>query len=89
MANRDVPPVIGLNRDALTWHFGPPNAERDAPPARILEFGNDECRLAAYLYFDTVRNDFYVLQYEVNGMAEHQPAGEQCLARISRDPGRR
>ncbi len=81
--------IIGLNRDELQRHFGMPVAEREAAPARVLEFGNGDCRLAAYLYFDTARNDFYTLQYEVNGAAPAGPAAEQCLSRIARDAERR
>jgi|GEM_PF-2261884 hypothetical protein len=84
-----VPVVMGLNRDGLTRQFGQPLRERDAPPARVLEFGGGECVLAAYLYFDTQRNDFYTLQYEVNGMPDKNPATDACLARIARDAGRR
>lgn len=79
------PAVIGLNRDALRYHFGEPVQERDAPPARVLEFGDGDCRLAVYLYLDTARNDFYALQYEVNGAAPTGPAADLCLTRIARD----
>jgi hypothetical protein len=84
-----APVVVGLNRDMLIRQFGAPAAEREAPPARVLEFGNGECRLAAYLYFDTTRNDFYTLQYEVNGQPAPNAAVDRCLSRISRDASRR
>ena len=84
----EVPPVIGLNRNALIGQFGKPVAEREAAPARIIEFGSGDCQLAAYLYFDTARNDFYVLQYQVNGIAERNDAADRCLMRI-RDAARR
>ena len=84
----DPPPVVGLNRRALVEQFGIPVAEREAAPARVIEFGSDDCRLAAYLYFDTTRNDFYVLQYQVNGIPERNDAADQCLKRI-RDAARR
>lgn len=69
--------------------YGLPVTEREAPPARIMEFGIGDCRLAAYLYFDTARNDFYALQYEVNGMPAPNAAADRCLTRISRDANRR
>ncbi|MFN4312409.1 MAG: hypothetical protein ACK4FK_17635, partial [Ferrovibrio sp.] len=84
-----VPEVIGRNRGELQRQFGSPVQEREAPPARVLEFGRADCRLAVYLYFDTARNDFYALQYEVNDAAPAGPAAEQCLARIARDAERR
>lgn len=84
----EPPPVVGLNRWALIEHFGKPAAEREAAPARVIEFGGDECHLAAYLYFDTARNDFYVLQYQVNGSTERNDAADHCLKRI-RDAARR
>lgn len=83
------PAVIGLNREALRQHFGEPAQERAAPPARVLEFGHGDCRLAVYLYLDTARNDFYALQYEVNGAAPTGPDADPCLARIARDAERR
>ncbi len=83
------PVVIGLNRDGLIENFGLPVAEREAAPARVIEFGDGECRLAAYLYFDTARNDFYVLQYEVNGLPAPHDAVDRCLSRIARDASRR
>lgn len=83
------PVVVGLNRDMLIRQFGVPAAEHEAPPARVLEFGKDDCRLAAYLYFDTSRNDFYTLQYEVNGQPAPHAAVDQCLSRIARDASRR
>lgn len=82
------PPVIGLNRGALIGQFGQPVAEREAAPARVLEFAEGDCQLAAYLYFDTARNDFYVLQYQVNGMTDRNEAADRCLMRI-RDAARR
>lgn len=87
--NARPPVVVGLNRDALIEQFGTPAMEREAPPARVLEFGNGDCRLAAYLYFDTARNDFYTLQYEVNGMPAPHAAVDRCLLRITRDASRR
>lgn len=84
-----APAVVGLSREGLLYHFGQPAAEREAPPARVLEFGGEDCRLAAYLYFDTARNDFYALQYEVNGSVGHSPAADRCLARIARDARQR
>ncbi|MFN4278242.1 MAG: hypothetical protein ACK4FJ_18260 [Ferrovibrio sp.] len=83
------PAVIGMNREALRHHFGEPVQERAAPPARVLEFGQGDCRLAVYLYLDTARNDFYALQYEMNGAAPTGPAADLCLARIARDAERR
>jgi len=87
--NHGQPLVIGLNREGLVRQFGGPVAEREAPPARVLEFGPDDCRLAAYLYFDTARNDFYTLQYEVNGSVDRDAAASRCLQRIARDAARR
>lgn len=81
-AAAEPPPVVGLNRSALVEQFGSPVAEREAAPARVIEFASDDCRLAAYLYFDTARNDFYVLQYQVNGMTERNDAADRCLKRI-------
>lgn len=83
------PVVVGLTRDGLVQQFGPPVAEREAAPARVLEFGGSDCRLAAYLYFDTTRNDFYALQYEVNGIPAPHDAVDRCLSRIARDASRR
>lgn len=83
------PRVVGLNRLALIQTYGLPVAEREAPPARIMEFGIGDCRLAAYLYFDTARNDFYTLQYEVNGQSARTADTDRCLTRISRDANRR
>ncbi|WP_185973795.1 hypothetical protein [Ferrovibrio terrae] len=83
------PVVVGLTRDGLVQQFGPPVAEREAAPARVLEFGGADCRLAAYLYFDTTRNDFYALQYEVNGLPAPHDAVDRCLSRIARDASRR
>lgn len=83
------PVVVGLTRDGLMQQFGRPVAEREAAPARVLEFGTGDCRLAAYLYFDTTRNDFYTLQYEVNGMPAPHDAVDRCLSRIARDASRR
>lgn len=82
------PPVVGLNRSALIAQFGPPAGEREAAPARVLEFSSGDCQLAAYLYFDTARNDFYALQYQVNGIADRNDAADRCLMRI-RDAARR
>lgn len=82
------PAVVGLNRSALIGEFGSPVAEREAAPARVLEFVAGDCQLAAYLYFDTARNDFYVLQYQVNGMTDRNEAADRCLMRI-RDAARR
>ncbi|HEX6959434.1 MAG TPA: hypothetical protein VF194_15735 [Ferrovibrio sp.] len=85
----EVPDVIGLNRDGLTRLFGTPTAEREAPPARVLEFRDGECVLAAYLYLDTARNDFYTLQYEVNGTTERNADTDRCLVRITHDAASR
>lgn len=83
------PVVVGLTRDALIEQFGRPMAEREAAPARVIEFVSGDCRLAAYLYFDTTRNDFYTLQYEVNGLPAPHDAVDRCLSRIARDASRR
>lgn len=83
------PVVVGLTRDALIEQFGRPIAEREAAPARVVEFTSGDCRLAAYLYFDTTRNDFYTLQYEVNGLPAPHDAVDRCLSRIARDASRR
>lgn len=83
------PVVVGLTRDALIEQFGRPLMEREAAPARVLEFASGDCRLAAYLYFDTTRNDFYTLQYEVNGLPAPHDAVDRCLSRIARDASRR
>ncbi len=83
------PVVVGLTRDALIALFGRPSGEREAAPARVLEFASGDCRLAAYLYFDTTRNDFYTLQYEVNGLPAPHDAVDRCLSRIARDASRR
>lgn len=82
------PTVTGLNRADLIDRFGTPVAEREAAPARVLEFAEGDCVLSAYLYFDTARNDFYVLQYQVNGMTDRNEAADRCLMRI-RDAARR
>ncbi|MEK9967807.1 MAG: hypothetical protein VW600_01640 [Ferrovibrio sp.] len=84
-----APVVVGLTRAGLIDQFGPPTTEREAAPARVLEFGDGDCRLAAYLYFDTTRNDFYTLQYEVNGLPAPNDAVDRCLSRIARDASRR
>ena len=81
--------VVGLNRRQLSDLYGVPVAERDAAPARVLEFRSGECLLAAYLYLDTVRNDFFALQYEVNGSATATPASQRCLERLRDDAARR
>lgn len=81
--------VVGLNRRQLSDLYGVPVVERDAAPARVLEFRSGECQLAAYLYLDTVRNDFFALQYEVNGSAAATPASQRCLERIRDDAARR
>lgn len=86
--DRGRPLVIGLNRDALIRQFGAPVMEREASPARVLEFRHENCVLAAYLYFDTARNDFYALQYEVNGSVEHNETADRCLLRIARNAPR-
>lgn len=83
------PVVVGLTREALIAQFGRPSGEREAAPARVLEFASGDCRLAAYLYFDTTRNDFYTLQYEVNGLPAPHDAVDRCLSRIARDASRR
>lgn len=83
------PVVVGLTRIALIEQFGQPASEREAAPARVLEFASGDCRLAAYLYFDTTRNDFYTLQYEVNGLPAPHDAVDRCLSRIARDASRR
>ena len=83
------PVVVGLTRDALIEQFGAPASEREAAPARVMEFASGDCRLAAYLYFDTTRNDFYTLQYEVNGLPAPHDAVDHCLSRIARDASRR
>jgi hypothetical protein len=83
------PVVVGLTRMALIEQFGRPASEREAAPARVLEFASGDCRLAAYLYFDTTRNDFYTLQYEVNGLPAPHDAVDRCLSRIARDASRR
>jgi hypothetical protein len=85
---RGRPLVIGLNREALIGQFGQPAAEREVSPARVMEFAYENCRLAAYLYFDTARNDFYALQYEVNGSVERNAAADRCLTRIARNAPR-
>lgn len=77
--------VVGLNRRQLSDLYGVPVAERDAAPARVLEFRSGECHLAAYLYLDTVRNDFFALQFEVNGSATATPASQRCLERLRDD----
>jgi hypothetical protein len=84
-----APVVVGLTRAGLIDQFGPPASEREAAPARVLDFGNGDCRLSAYLYFDTARNDFYTLQYEVNGVPAPNEAVDRCLSRIARDASRR
>lgn len=83
------PVVIGLTRDGLIEQFGRPAREREAAPARVLEFTSGDCSLAAYLYFDTARNDFYTLQYEVNGLPAPHDAVDRCLSRIAHDASRR
>jgi hypothetical protein len=69
----------GLKREEILARFGPPAAERDAAPAKVLDYKATGCEVAVYLYFDTGRGGFFALHYEVNGRPAPTRETDRCL----------
>lgn len=78
-AQDPAPRLEGMRREEILARLGPPAAERDAPPAKVLDYKATGCDVAVYLYFDTGRGGFFALHYEVNGRPAPTRDTERCL----------
>jgi len=78
-----LPKLEGMRQDEVLAHLGPPAAERDVSPAKVLSYRARGCEVAIYLYFDTGRNAFFALHYDVNGRPAPSRDGDRCLRLIA------
>jgi hypothetical protein len=82
-ARPEVPRIEGMRREEILTRLGPPAAERDAAPAKVLDYKATGCEVAVYLYFDTGRGGFFALHYDVNGRPAPTPDTDRCLRAIA------
>lgn len=86
-ASAALPPdalkIEGLRQDEIVTRFGAPASERDVAPAKVLGYRASGCEVAIYLYFDTGRNGFFALHYDVNGRPAPSRDGDRCLRQIA------
>jgi hypothetical protein len=79
----ETPRIEGLRREEILERLGPPAAERDAAPAKVLDYKATGCEVAVYLYFDTGRGGFFALHYEINGRPAPTRDTDRCLRAIA------
>ena len=79
----DALKIEGLRQDEIVSRFGAPATERDVAPAKVLGYRASGCEVAIYLYFDTGRNGFFALHYDVNGRPAPSRDGDRCLRQIA------
>jgi hypothetical protein len=79
----EVPRLEGMRREEIIARLGPPAVERDAAPAKVLEYKATGCEVAVYLYFDTGRGGFSALHYDVNGRPAPTRDTDRCLRAIA------
>lgn len=72
-----------MRQDEIVTRFGAPASERDVSPAKVLSYRATGCEVAIYLYFDTGRNGFFALHYDVNGRPAPSRDGDRCLRLIA------
>ncbi len=72
-----------MRQDEIVARFGTPASERDVAPAKVLGYRAPGCEVAIYLYFDTGRNGFFALHYDVNGRPTPSRDGDRCLRLIA------
>ena len=82
-APAEAPRIEGMRREDILARLGPPAAERDAAPAKVLDYKATGCEVAVYLYFDTGRGGFFALHYEVNGRPAPTRDTDRCLRAIA------
>jgi hypothetical protein len=78
-----LPKLEGMRQEEIVARLGAPTAERDVAPAKVLSYRAGGCELAIYLYFDTGRNAFFALHYDVNGRPAPSRDGDRCLRLIA------
>ena len=79
----DTPRIEGLRQEEIVARLGMPAAERNLAPAKVLDYKANGCDLSIYLYFDTGRNGFFALHYDVNGRPPPSPDADRCLRTIA------
>lgn len=72
-----------MRQEEIVSRLGAPSSERDVAPARVLGYRASGCEIAIYLYFDTGRNGFFALHYDVNGRAAPSRDSDRCLRLIA------
>jgi hypothetical protein len=77
------PKLEGMRQDEIVARLGTPVSERDVSPAKVLSYRASGCEMAIYLYFDTGRNAFFALHYDVNGRPAPSRDGDRCLRLIA------
>ncbi len=78
-----MPKIEGMKAEEIIGQLGPPAAERDVSPAKVLEYKATGCEVAIYLYFDTGRTGFFALHYDVNGRPAPSRDADRCLRLIA------
>lgn len=78
-----MPKIEGMKAEEIIARLGPPAAERDVSPAKVLEYKATGCEVAIYLYFDTGRTGFFALHYDVNGRPAPSRDADRCLRLIA------
>lgn len=78
-----MPKIEGMKAEEIIARFGPPAAERDVSPAKVLDYKATGCEVAIYLYFDTGRAGFFALHYDVNGRPAPSRDADRCLRLIA------
>lgn len=78
-----LPKIEGMRQEEIIARLGPPAAERDVAPAKVLDYKATGCEMAIYLYFDTGRAGFFALHYDVNGRPAPSRDADRCLRLIA------
>jgi hypothetical protein len=79
----DAVKIEGMRQEEIVSRLGAPASERDVAPAKVLGYRASGCEVAIYLYFDTGRNGFFALHYDVNGRPAPSRDSDRCLRLIA------
>jgi hypothetical protein len=72
--------LIGLGEQELRAKLGPPAAEEERPPGKILRYRTGGCTLNLSLYPDVQTRKFGTLTYEVRSDDDTDEGKRNCLA---------
>jgi hypothetical protein len=71
--------VIGLDQTATIDWLGEPSGRREAPPATIWRYANEDCEIDLYFYLDLQHRVMRALHYEVRSHDIVDQQSQRCF----------